>query len=95
MKLANQQQQVRDTCKALLELQLDEVAAALQTQYGHLLALLQDSFDAIWTDELLKVQAVQYKPTPYTDYTQLQMNSAMLCWVSSLKPRKFHICKIK
>ncbi|XP_036325439.1 putative elongator complex protein 1 [Rhagoletis pomonella] len=72
MKLANQQQQVRDTCKALLELQRDEVAAALQTQYGHLLALLQDSFDAIWTDELLNAQAMQYKPTPYTDYTQLQ-----------------------
>ncbi|XP_053960279.1 elongator complex protein 1 [Anastrepha ludens] len=72
MKLANQQQQMRDTCKALIELQLDEVAAALQTQYGHLLTLMQDSFDAIWTDEMVNTQAMQYKPTPYTDYTQLQ-----------------------
>ncbi|CAD6995585.1 putative elongator complex protein 1 [Ceratitis capitata] len=72
VKLANQQQRVRDTCKALLELQMDDVATALQTQFGVLLALLQDSFDAIWTEEMVNAQAMQYKPTPYTDYTKLQ-----------------------
>ncbi|XP_067647290.1 elongator complex protein 1 [Eurosta solidaginis] len=73
IKLFNQQQQMRDTCKALIELHLDEMAAKLQTQYGQLLKLLQDSYDAIWTEEMVNAQAVpQYKPTPNTDYTQLQ-----------------------
>uniref|UniRef100_A0A0A1XEG6 Elongator complex protein 1 n=1 Tax=Zeugodacus cucurbitae TaxID=28588 RepID=A0A0A1XEG6_ZEUCU len=72
MKLVNQQEQVRDTCKALIELQLDELASSLQIQFAQILTLLQDSFDTIWTEEMANVHTLQYKPIPYTDYTQLQ-----------------------
>lgn len=72
MKLVNQQEQVRDTCKALMELQMDEPASSLQKQYAQILTLLEDSFNTIWTEEMANVHTIQYKPAPYTDYTQLQ-----------------------
>lgn len=72
MKLVNQQEQVRDTCKALMKLQMNELASSLQKQYAQILTLLQDSFDTIWTEEMANAHTMQYKQSPYTDYTQLQ-----------------------
>lgn len=72
MKLVNQQEQVRDTCKALIKLQMNELASSLQKQYAQILTLLQDSFDTIWTEEMANAHTMQYKQSPYTDYTQLQ-----------------------
>ncbi|XP_019847772.2 elongator complex protein 1 [Bactrocera dorsalis] len=89
MKLVNQQEQVRDTCKALMELQMDEPASSLQKQYAQMLTLLQDSFDTIWTEEMASVHTMQYKPSPTTDYTQLQNEQryALLAPQKRFKPQ--------
>lgn len=67
-----QQQHIRDTCKALLQLQQDGEALELQRCYKHLLSTIQDSLDDIWIAEMLQSGAQQYLQGPNIDYTQLQ-----------------------
>lgn len=67
-----QQQHIHDTCKALLQLQLDGEALELQRCYKHLLSTIQDSLDDIWIAEMLQSGAQQYLQGPNIDYTQLQ-----------------------
>ncbi|KAH8359617.1 hypothetical protein KR093_007925 [Drosophila rubida] len=73
-KIAHQQQQqlVRDTCKALLQLHSeDERAAGLQQQYESLICLVQESLDCIWIPELMG-GASQHLTGPNIDYMALQ-----------------------
>lgn len=67
-----QQQHIRVTCKALLQLQQDGEALELQRCYKHLLSTIQDSLDDIWIAEMLQSGAQQYLQGPNIDYTQLQ-----------------------
>lgn len=67
-----QQQHVRDTCKAMLQLQQDAAARQLQASYKHLLSTMQNSLDDIWIEEMLQSCGQQFLQGPNVDYTQLK-----------------------
>lgn len=71
-KLAQQQQQVRDTCKALLQLHTEDVqAASLQRLYACILEEMQAALDDIWIPELMGGTA-QHLTGPNVDYLALR-----------------------
>ncbi|XP_061393693.1 elongator complex protein 1 [Musca vetustissima] len=84
-----QQQHVRDTCKALLQVKEDQAAYQLQTSYKHLLAVMQNSLDDIWIEEMLQSCGQQFLQGPNVDYTQLknEQRYAMLSPVKRFKPQ--------
>ncbi|XP_001980535.3 putative elongator complex protein 1 [Drosophila erecta] len=76
-KIAQQQQPVRDTCKALLQLanaaDADPLAAALQREFKTLLHAVDSALDEIWTPELLgNGLMAQHLKGPNIDYLALQ-----------------------
>ncbi|XP_073841413.1 elongator complex protein 1 [Musca autumnalis] len=84
-----QQQHVRDTCKALLQLQQDSAALQLQQTYKNLLSVMQNSLDAIWIEEMLQSCGQQFLQGPNVDYTQLknEQRYAMLSPIKRFKPQ--------
>lgn len=67
-----QQQQVHDTCKALLQLHTeDEQAASLQRLYASILEEMQTALDDIWIPELMGGTA-QHLTGPNVDYLALR-----------------------
>ncbi|EDV93458.1 putative elongator complex protein 1 [Drosophila grimshawi] len=67
-----QQQLVRDTCKALLQLHTEDAQAAmLQRQYDSILSEVQSSLDEIWIPELMGGSA-QHLTGPNVDYLALR-----------------------
>lgn len=67
-----QQQQVRDTCKALLQLHTEDAqAASLQRIYARLLDEVQSALDEIWIPELMGGTA-QHLTGPNVDYLALR-----------------------
>ncbi|XP_034486416.1 putative elongator complex protein 1 [Drosophila innubila] len=90
-KIAHQQQQqlVRDTCKALLQLHMeDERAAGLQQLYESVLSVVQASLDAIWIPELMGGTA-QHLTGPNIDYLALQKEQryALISPLKRFKPQ--------
>ncbi|XP_030565741.1 putative elongator complex protein 1 [Drosophila novamexicana] len=90
-KLGQQQQQqlVRDTCKALLQLHTEDVqAAALQRQYEGILTELLASLDEIWLPELMG-GTTQHLTGPNVDYLALQKEQryALISPLKRLKPQ--------
>uniref|UniRef100_T1P7H5 Elongator complex protein 1 n=1 Tax=Musca domestica TaxID=7370 RepID=T1P7H5_MUSDO len=84
-----QQQHVRDTCKAMLQLQQDAAARQLQASYKHLLSTMQNSLDDIWIEEMLQSCGQQFLQGPNVDYTQLknEQRYAMLSPIKRFKPQ--------
>lgn len=71
IKCFNQQQSIRDTCKALIMLvDHDAEAIELQKQFKQLLTVMQDSLDEIWIPEIRTT--CEFLQGPNIDYTQLQ-----------------------
>ncbi|XP_037944663.1 putative elongator complex protein 1 [Teleopsis dalmanni] len=86
MKLATHQQIVHDTCGALIELQQDTDASALQELYREILVLIKNSLDEIWIPELMTAKQL---PTGLNiDYAELQNEQryAMIEPVKRFKP---------
>ncbi|KAH8382396.1 hypothetical protein KR009_003318 [Drosophila setifemur] len=86
-KIAQQQQPVRDTCKALLQLggtsrgsrgdgsrvDGDQLAASLQREFKALLKAVEAALDEIWTPELMgSGTTAQHLTGPNVDYLALQ-----------------------
>jgi len=76
-KIAQQQQPVRDTCKALLQLanaaDADPLAAALQREFKTLLQAVDAALDEIWTPELRgNGLMADHLTGPNVDYLALQ-----------------------
>lgn len=82
IKVFGLQAHIRDTCKALLEVCEDDQARQLQSQYRGLLILLKDSFDEIWTPEVMTT--AQYITGPNIDYAALQ-NEQRYAMIKPLK----------
>lgn len=90
-KIAHQQQQqlVRDTCKALLQLHTeDERAAGLQQLYESVLSVVQASLDDIWIPELMGGTA-QHLTGPNIDYLALRKEQrfALISPLKRFKPQ--------
>lgn len=85
-KIAQQQQPVRDTCKALLQItgsgssssssstvDGDSLAASLQLEFKTLLKAVEAALDEIWIPELVgSGAAAQHLTGPNVDYLALQ-----------------------
>uniref|UniRef100_A0A1I8PUH9 Elongator complex protein 1 n=1 Tax=Stomoxys calcitrans TaxID=35570 RepID=A0A1I8PUH9_STOCA len=84
-----QQQHVRDTCKALMQMEQDCLASDLQNCYKHLLSSMQNALDDIWIEEMLQSCAQQFLQGPNIDYTQLQNEQryAMISPIKRFKPQ--------
>ncbi|XP_017018499.1 elongator complex protein 1 [Drosophila kikkawai] len=96
-KIAQQQQPVRDTCKALLQLggsgapvDGDSLAASLQREFKTLLKTVEESLDEIWTPELVSNGSVaQHLTGPNVDYLALQKEQryALISPLKRFKPQ--------
>ncbi|XP_039495713.1 putative elongator complex protein 1 isoform X1 [Drosophila santomea] len=93
-KIAQQQQPVRDTCKALLQLanaaDADPLAAALQREFKTLLQVVNAALDEIWTPELLgNGLMAQHLTGPNVDYLALQKEQryALISPLKRFKPQ--------
>ncbi|XP_017062099.1 putative elongator complex protein 1 [Drosophila ficusphila] len=94
-KIAQQQQPVRDTCKALLLLDSaadgDPLAAALQRELKTLLNVVEESLDEIWTPELVGngTSLAQHLTGPNVDYLALQKEQryALISPLKRFKPQ--------
>ncbi|XP_055902907.1 elongator complex protein 1 [Eupeodes corollae] len=82
IKVYGLQAHIRDTCKALLEVFEDDHAREIQSQYRALLLLLKDSFDEIWSPEVMTT--AQYVTGPNIDYATLQ-NEQRYAMINPLK----------
>ncbi|XP_037897986.1 putative elongator complex protein 1 [Glossina fuscipes] len=88
VKCFNQQQSIRDTCKALIMLvDHDAEAIKLQKQFKQLLTVMQDSLDEIWIPEIRTTS--EFLQGPNIDYTQLQNEQryAMIDPLKRFKPQ--------
>ncbi|XP_034114573.1 elongator complex protein 1 [Drosophila albomicans] len=90
-KIAHQKQQqlVRDTCKALMQLHTeDERAAELQQQYASVMSVVQASLDSIWIPELMGGTS-QHLTGPNIDYMALQKEQryVLISPIKRLKPQ--------
>ncbi|XP_016980358.1 putative elongator complex protein 1 isoform X1 [Drosophila rhopaloa] len=93
-KIAQQQQPVRDTCKALLQLagaaDGDPLAASLQREFKTLLQAVEAALDEIWTPELLgNGSMAQHLTGPNVDYLALQKEQryALISPLKRFKPQ--------
>ncbi|XP_030374223.1 putative elongator complex protein 1 [Scaptodrosophila lebanonensis] len=90
-KISQQQQHVRDTCKAMLGLdgKLDALAASLQREYQALLTTIEESLDEIWMAELVGTGMPQHLTGPNVDYMALQKEQryALINPIKRFKPQ--------
>ncbi|XP_033163263.1 putative elongator complex protein 1 [Drosophila mauritiana] len=93
-KIAQQQQPVRDTCKALLQLasaaDADPLAAALQREFKTLLQAVDAALDEIWTPELRgNGLMADHLTGPNVDYLALQKEQryALISPLKRFKPQ--------
>ncbi|ALC45754.1 Elp1 [Drosophila busckii] len=85
----SQQQLVRDTCKALLQLHTeDERASQLQRLYQSIVTQLQDALDEIWIPELMGGTA-QHLTGPNIDFLALRKEQryALITPLKRFKPQ--------
>ncbi|XP_017083892.2 putative elongator complex protein 1 [Drosophila eugracilis] len=93
-KIVQQQQPVRDTCKALLYLgsagDADPLASALQREFKALLQTVERALDEIWTPELVgNGSMAQHLTGPNVDYQALQKEQryALISPLKRFKPQ--------
>ncbi|CAD7092849.1 unnamed protein product [Hermetia illucens] len=65
-----QQQQIHNICKALIEVRLDGQGRTIQALYRDLLTTVKDKMSEIWIEEMMSTQQTMFGPN--VDYAQVQ-----------------------
>lgn len=65
-----QQQQIHNICKALIEVRLDGQGRTIQALYRDLLTTVKDKMSEIWIPEMMSTQQTMFGPN--VDYAQVQ-----------------------